>query len=170
ARLQEILTKLNEIEDSGFRQFFKDMNLIKHTFTKELGFNAYWANKEAQKAATELATDTAYFKRAGYSMQAFETTMEKFEYVNRVFRNSPAYNHLNILDEISVIQKPVLVLQGEFDYAIGVDQARMIYDALTGVSKEHKRLIIIPDAAHNLNLEAPKQYTNAVKPFLDTYN
>src|SRR5690606_27689712 len=148
ARFQEILTKLNEIDNSGFRQFFKDMNLIKHTFTKELGFNAYWANKEAKKAATELATDTAYFKRAGYSMQAFETTMEKFEYVNRVFRNSPAYNHLNILDEISVIQKPVLVLQGEFDYAIGVDQARMIYDALTGVSKDHKRLIIIPDAAH----------------------
>ena len=103
-------------------------------------------------------------------MQAFETTMEKFEYVNRVFRNSPAYNHLNILDEISVIQKPVLVLQGEFDYAIGIDQARMIYDVLTGVSKDHKRLIIIPGAAQNLNLEAPKQYTNTVKPFLDTYN
>ncbi|WP_417361735.1 alpha/beta fold hydrolase [Galbibacter sp.] len=169
-RYQKILSKLNEMENSDFDIFFKDMNLIKHTYTKALGFDAYWANKEAQQTAAELASDTAYFRRAGYTMQAFDRAMEKYEYVNRVFRNTPAYNHLNILDEISVIQKPILVLQGEFDYAIGVQQAKMIYEALTGVSMGDKKLIIIPETAHNLNLEAPKQYNNVVKSFFNKYN
>lgn len=40
--------------------------------------------------------------------------MEKYEFVNRVFRNTPSYNHLNIIDEIAVIHKPVLVIQGEY--------------------------------------------------------
>lgn len=169
-RYRVILRKLNEIEGSGFNQFFSDMNLIKHTFTKELGFNAYWANEEARKMAVELGKDTAYYKRAGYTMAAFDSAMKKYEHVNSVFRNTLAYNHLNILDEISAIQKPVLVLQGELDYDIGVKQAKMIHDALTGVPSASKELIIIPNAAHNLNLEAPQQYMNAVKPFFDRHN
>lgn len=170
ARYREILTKLKEIEESGFQQFFDDMNLIKHKFTKELGFNAYWANKKAQKKAINLGTDSAYFARAGYTKAEFDVTMEKYELVNRVFRNTPAYNHLSILDEIAVIQNPVLVLQGEYDYAIGLKQANMIYDALTGVPKHKKELHIIPSAAHNLNIEAPDQYFDIVKSFFDEYN
>ena len=99
-----------EIEQSGFSEFFNDMNLIKHPFTKELSFNAYWANKEAQKTALALGKDTAYYNRARYTMKSFDSTMVKFEYANRIFRNTYAYNHLNMLDEISVIQKPVVVL------------------------------------------------------------
>lgn len=170
ASYNAILIKLKEIEQSGFKHFFDDMNIIKHQYTKELGFNAYWANKEAQQKAVELGKDTAYYKRAGYTMESFDSAMQKFEFVNRVFRNTYAYNHLNILDDISVVHKPVLVLQGEFDYAIGVNQARMIYDALKGVSDNNKELVIIPDAAHNLNLEATEEYMNTIKPFLDKHN
>lgn len=109
-RYKEALDKLIKIEPSGFSEFFNDMNLIKHPFTKELGFHVYWANKEVQKIALALGKDTAYYNRAEYTMKPFGSAMAKFEYVNRIFRNTYAYNHLNILDEISVIQKPVLVL------------------------------------------------------------
>lgn len=109
-RYKEALDKLIKIEPSGFSEFFNDMNLIKHPFTKELGFHVYWANKEVQKIALALGKDTAYYNRAEYTMKSFDSAMAKFEYVNRIFRNTYAYNHLNILDEISVIQKPVLVL------------------------------------------------------------
>lgn len=170
ARYTAILDKLIEIEQSGFNEFFNDMNLLKHAYPKELGFNAYWANKDAHKKAIELGKDTAYYKRAGYSMELFDSAMAKFEYVNRVFRNTYAYNHLNIIDDISVIEKPVLVLQGEFDYAIGVNQGRMIYDALTGVPTDNKVLRIVPNAAHNLNLEATREYTEAIKSFFDKHN
>lgn len=169
-RYREILAKLKEIEESDFDQFFNDMNLLKHTFTKELGFNAYWANQEAKKAAAELGKDSAYYARAHYTKAEFAKAMEKYEFVNRVFRNTPAYNHLDIMDEIAVIKKPVLVMQGEYDYAIGVDQAAKIYNALKGVPKDKKQLKIIPDAAHNLNLEAEEVYYATIKSFFDKYN
>lgn len=162
-RYKEILDKLIEIEQSGFSEFFNDMNLIKHPFTKELSFNAYRANKEAQKTALALGKDTASYNRAEYTMKPFGSAMAKFEYVNRIFRNTYAYNHQNMLDDISVIQKPVVVLYGENDYAIGVHQAQMIYNALTGISAKSKVLKIIPNAAHNLNLEAPKAYAESIK-------
>lgn len=170
ARLNEILAKLKEIEKSGLKQFFNNMTLIKHTFPKELGFSPYWYNQTARQKAVALGSDSAYFARAHYSKTAFDSALAKMEYVNRVFRNTPAYNHLNILDEMAVIHTPVLVMQGEFDYDIGLKQASMIYAALTGVPEDKKRLRIIPDAAHNLNLEAPEQYYKIVKSFFDTYN
>ncbi len=170
SRYREILTKLKEIEESDFDQFFNNMNLLKHKFPEKLGFNAYWANLKAKETAVKLGKDSAYYARAQYTKEMFDKAMEKFEFVNRVFRNTTAYNHLNIIDEIAVIQKPVLVLQGEYDYAIGVKQANMIYDALTGVPKDKKELHIIPNAAHNLNLEAPDQYFDIVKSFFDKYN
>lgn len=39
----------------------------------------------------------------------------------------------------------------------------MIYNALTGISAKSKVLKIIPNAAHNLNLEAPKAYAESIK-------
>ncbi|HET8737262.1 MAG TPA: alpha/beta hydrolase [Pricia sp.] len=169
-RYREILAKLKEIEESDFNQFFNDMNLLKHKFTEELGFNAYWANRKAKEVAVELGKDSAYYERAHYTKAEFDEAMEKYEFVNRVFRNTTAYNHLDIIDEIAVINKPVLVVQGEYDYAIGVKQANMIYDALTGVPKDKKELHIIPNAAHNLNIEAPDHYYEIVKSFFDKYN
>lgn len=169
-RLGEILTKLKEIDENDLDRFFNDMNLLKHKFPEELGFSAYWANQNAKETAEELGKDSAYFARAQYTKEMFDKAMKKFEFVNRVFRNTSAYNHLNIIDEIAVIEKPVLVLQGEYDYAIGIKQAYMIYDALTAVPKDRKELRIIPDAAHNLNLEAPNQYAEIVKSFFDKHN
>lgn len=146
------------------------MNLLKHKFPKELGFNAYWADSTALGEAVRLGGDSIYYARAHYTKEEYDTAMQKFEFVNRVFRNTPAYNHLNIIDEIGVIRKPVLVLQGEYDYAIGIKQGQMIYDALKGVPDGRKELHILPGAAHNLNLEAQEQYYETVGLFFNKYN
>lgn len=63
-----------------------------------------------------------------------------------------------------------MVIQGDKDYAIGVEQGKMIFDALTGIPADKKELVIIPNAAHNLNLEAEEIYFGAVKAFLDKQN
>ncbi|MBC9795966.1 alpha/beta fold hydrolase [Sinomicrobium weinanense] len=167
---RKILTKLKEIDESDLGQFFDDMNLLKHKFPEELGFNAYWANPKAKEIAVELGKDSAYYARARYTKTEFGEAMEKYELVNRVFRNTPSYNHLNIIDEIAVITKPVLVLQGESDYAIGVEQANMIYKHLKSVPEGKKELKIIPNAAHNLNLEAEELYFDTVKSFFGKYS
>lgn len=169
-RYHRILVKLEAIAKSDFRKFFNDMNLLKHDFPKKLGFNAYWADSAALDKAVMLGKDSSYFARAHYTKEEYEAAMRKFEFVNRVFRNTPAYNHLNIIDEIGIIRKPVLVLQGEYDYAIGVKQGGMIYNALEGVPDDKKELHILPDAAHNLNLEAQEQYYQTVELFLDKHN
>lgn len=169
-RYNEILTKLKEIERSDFDQFYEDLELIKQKLPKELGFDVYWANQKAKDVAVALGKDSAYYARAGYTKKMYNEAMDKFEYVNRVFRNTSAYNHLDIIDEIAVINKPVLVLQGEYDYAIGVEQGKMIYNGLKGVATDKKTLKIIPNASHNLNIEAEELYYNTVKSFFDKYN
>lgn len=167
---KEILKKLAEIEKSDFDQFYEDMNLIKHQFPKELGFNPYWANLKAQQEAVEMGKDPAYYSEAHYTKEEFDLAIEKMEFVNRVFRNTPSYNHLNILNEIAVINKPILVLQGEQDYAIGPKQANMIYNALKKIPLDKKEIHIISNAAHNLNLENQGVYYKIVKSFLDKHN
>lgn len=169
SRYEKMLLKLEEVEGSDLGNFFDDMNMIKNKFPGELGFSAYWANMEAKEEAVKLGKDSSYYARANYTKAAFDTAMEKFEFVNRVFRNTPAYNHLNILTEIAVIKNPVLVVQGEYDYAIGTGQGKMIYDALK-VPKDDKELHIVPGAAHNLNLESPDLYYDIIKSFFDKHN
>jgi len=169
-RYQDILTKLEEIKASGFKKFYNDVNLLKHTFPKELGFNVYWANKTALANAAKYASDSAIFSRAHYTKKTYDSALEKMDFVNEVFRNTESYNHLNILDEMAVINKPVLVIQGEYDYAVGVGQAKIIYAALKNVPATQKELVIIPNSAHNLNLEAPDAFFGTVKSFFDKHN
>lgn len=168
--LQEMREKLSEIKESDLNEFYNDMNLVKLEYPEKLGFDPYWANTEAQQKAKELGNDPGYYERAHYTKKEFEAAMDKAEYINRVFRNSSDYNHLNILNEIGVIRIPVLVMQGEQDYAIGVQQAKLIYDALHDVPEYDKRLTIIPGAAHNLNMEATDQYFTTLTDFFGNYN
>ncbi|MCX2680060.1 hypothetical protein OOZ15_08935 [Galbibacter sp. EGI 63066] len=39
---------------SDFDQFFNGVNLLKHKFSKELGFDVYWANSKAKEVTVEL--------------------------------------------------------------------------------------------------------------------
>jgi len=169
-RYREIITKLSEIKNSGFKEFYEDVHLIRFKFPEELGFSPYWKNLKDLEKVKAIRNDSTVFKRAHYTIELAEEAMEKGEIVNKAFRNTPAYNNLNTIDDISSIKIPVLVLQGEFDYAIGPKQANKIYDALKNVPEHKKELVIIPNAAHSLVIEAPEAYFGSVKSFFDKHN
>lgn len=167
---QKMMDKLIQIEHSSFDSLYEDINLLKFEYPEKLGFNVYWANKEALQKAVAQSEDSAYYQRAKYTSKQFREAAEKGEYVNRVFRNNPAYNHLNILDDLSKIHKPVLVLQGDQDYVIGPGQAQMIYNALKNVPEAKKKIHLLKNAAHNLNMEAEKEYYRYIRQFFDREN
>jgi len=150
---EKMLIKLSEIKNSGFKNFYDDMNLIKHEFPKKLGFSPYKFKTENDKKKKPLDT-VGVFKRAKYTKEMLKNSMGKMEIVNKVFRNTEEYNNLNIIDKINIIKKPVIVLQGEYDYAVGVKQAEMIYNALENIPVKDKELHIIPNTAHNLKKES----------------
>jgi pimeloyl-ACP methyl ester carboxylesterase len=169
-RYEEILAKLDEIEKNGFKDFFNDMNIIRNDFPKDLGFDVYWAKPELKEKKAELFKDSAFYARIKYTPELLEKAIAKLEYVNEVFMNTESYNNLNILNEIGVIKKPVLVIQGEYDYAIGVEQGKTIYNALKGIPKKDKELLYIKNASHNTPFEAPEIYYGAMKAFFKKHN
>lgn len=169
-RYGEILTKLSEIKNSGFEDFYENVHLMKFKFPKELGFNPYWRNLEDLEKVKAIRNDSTIFERANYTVKLMKGVMAKGEVVNKAFRNTQAYNNLIIIDDITNIKIPVLVLQGEYDYVVGLEQANMIYDALKNVPENKKELVIIPNVAHNLAIEAPDAYFGSVKSFFDKHN
>lgn len=169
-RYLEILTKLDEIETSGFKVFFQNMNKVRYEFPKDLGFDVYWAKPELKGKKAELLSDPAFFARVKYTPELLQKALEKLEYINEVFMNTESYNNLNIVDEMEVIKKPVLVIQGEYDYAIGVEQGRTIYNALKNVTKNDKELVYLKNASHNASFEEPEIYYKTLKAFLKKYN
>ncbi|SHE74385.1 alpha/beta hydrolase [Pedobacter caeni] len=169
-RYEAILTKLSEIEKNGFKDFFKDMNVLRFEFPKDLGFDVYWAQPELEAKKAKLLKDPAFYARIKYTPEILEKAIAKLEYINEVFMNTESYNNLNITDEIAVIKKPVLVLQGEFDYAIGVEQGKTIFNALKNIPKKDKELLYIKNASHNVPFEAPEIYNSAMKAFFKKHN
>ncbi|SFI84696.1 alpha/beta fold hydrolase [Myroides guanonis] len=169
-RYEQILTKLDEIEKSGFKDFFEYMNVIRYEFPKDLGFDVYWAKPELKEKKAELLSDPDFYVRVKYTPEQLEKAIERMEYINEVFMNMESYNNLNIVNEIEAIKKPILVIQGEYDYAIGVEQGRTIYNALKNVSKKNKELVYIKNASHNTPFEAPEIYYNTMKSFFKKHN
>jgi len=169
-RYREILAKLSEIKNSGFKDFYEHVHLIKFKFPSELGFNPYWRNIEDLEKVKAIRNDSAIFKRANYTMEQAVESAKKGELVNEAFRNTPEYNNLNIINGIGGIKTPVLVVQGAYDYVVGLKQANIIYEALKNVPHNKKELVIIPDVAHNLTIEAPDAYFGSVKFFFDKHN
>lgn len=169
-RYKEILQKLDVIENSGFKSFFGDMNTIRYVFPKDLGFDVYWAQPKKKGKIEALIKDPDFYTRNKYTPELLEQAMTRFEYINETFHGQEAYNNLNILNEIGVIKTPVLVLQGEFDYAIGLESGRMIYKALKNVPKKDKELIYIKNTSHNIPAEEPEQLYAALTAFFKKYN
>jgi len=170
-RYVEILKKLDTIEKSGFdKTFFADMNTIRYEFPKDLGFDVYWAQPEKKARIEALLKDPDFYTRNKYTPELLEKVMERFEYVNEVFHGQRSYNNLNILNELSSIKTPTLVIQGEFDYAIGVESGKMIYKALENVAEQDKELVYIKNASHNLPSEEPEQLYASLKAFFKKNN
>jgi pimeloyl-ACP methyl ester carboxylesterase len=170
SRYKMILQKLDVIEKSGFKSFFADMDTIRYEFPKDLGFDVYWAQPEKKSKIDDLLKDPDFYTRNNYTPELLEKVMKKFEYVNEVFHGQEAYNNLDILDELAVIKTPILVIQGEFDYAIGVESGKMIYKALKNVPKKDKELVYIKNASHNLLTEEPEQLYKSLTTFFKKHN
>lgn len=169
-RYQEILNALAVIEKSGFTDFFNDMNTIRYDFSSELGFDVYWAKPELKVKIENILKDPEFYIRVKYTPELWEESMARFEYINAVFHEQEAYNNLNILNELAGIKTPILVLQGDLDYAIGVESGKLIYRALKSVQKKDKELVYIKNASHNVPTEAPKEFRKALKTFLAKHN
>ncbi len=170
-RYNDILKRLDTIEKSGFNKtFFVDMNTIRYEFPKDLGFDVYWAQPEKKAKIEALLKDPDFYTRNKYTPELLEKVMERFEYINEVFHGQGSYNNLNILSEIANIKTPTLVIQGEFDYAIGIESGKMIYKALKSVPKKDKELVYIKNASHNLPSEEPQKLNESLKAFFKKNN
>jgi pimeloyl-ACP methyl ester carboxylesterase len=169
-RYIEILKKLDVIEKSGFKSFFADMDTIRYVFPKELGFDVYWAQPKKKGKVEKLLKDPDFYTRNHYTPELIEKAMARFEYINEVFHGQEAYNNLNILDKLAVIKTPTLVIQGEFDYAIGTESGRMIYKALKNIPKKDKELVYIKNASHNLPAEEPEILYQSLTSFFTKHN
>lgn len=74
------------------------------------------------------------------------------------------------MDELAVIKTPILVIQGDLDYAIGIESGRMIYKALKNVPKKNKQLVYIKNASHNVPAEEPEILYQALTSFFAKHN
>lgn len=153
---RHILSELDRIEASNFADFFADMQLIKHKFPKMLDLDPYRVSPPNGPPSEKV------LQRAQISMDSLLTFFPKAEIVNKAFRSDPAYNNLNLLPQLSAIQLPVLVMQGAQDYSIGIDQGKLIYEALGSSEKE---LHIIEQAGHSPMAENREPSAEALRSF-----
>lgn len=169
-RYNEILKELEVIEKSGFKSFFSDMNTIRYVIPKDLGFDVYWAQPKKKGKIEALLKDPGFYTRNHYTPELLEKVMTRFEYINEVFHGQEAYNNLNVLNELAVIKTPILVIQGDLDYAIGIESGNMIYKALKNVPQKDKELIYIKNASHNIPAEEPELLFKSLKTFFAKHN
>lgn len=168
--LKFIVNELKRIKRSNFEHFHTDVNWMKHEVPPKLGFNAYFADTSKIVSFKEVLKDTALMKLMKYTEDEYVQVGEKAEIVNRAFRNNPDYNNINIEKELKQIKTPTVVIQGEHDYVVGLGHAKLIYNALTGLSAENKELHIIPDTGHCPAIEKPEKLSDILVAFFKKFN
>jgi len=72
-----------------------------------------------------------------------------------------AISRINLTDRLKEIKCPILVMVGAQDPGTPVAMARTIYQAVPGTE-----LIIVPSAAHLLNIEQPRAFNTSLLAFL----
>lgn len=167
--LTSIIRELKRIKKSNFKHFHTDVNWMKHEVPPKLGFNAYFADTSKIISFKDVLKDTALMKLMKYSEEEYIQVAEKAEIVNRAFRNNPDYNNINIEEELKQITTPTVVIQGEYDYVVGLGHAELIYNALTGLTTENKELHIIPETGHCPAIEKPGRLTEIVTAFFEKF-
>lgn len=160
---KKILVQLERIEKSDFDNFFEDMKLIKHKFPRQLNFNPYRVKPQNGPPGPDVLED------ANINMETLMSFFKKAEIVNKAFRNDSKYNNLNILSHLPKIQIPVLIIQGDSDYSIGIDQGKMIYTSLSKKYSNNKYLKIIENTGHSTTGESPEKVLPIIDKFLKSY-
>ncbi|KOH42673.1 alpha/beta fold hydrolase [Sunxiuqinia dokdonensis] len=165
--LQEIRGELSRIQDSDFEQFHTDVNRMKHEFPSKLGFNAYFADTSKIISLNDVLRDSALMALMNYTEKEYLQVGKKAEIVNEAFRNTPSYNNMNIEEELKKISVPVAVIQGEKDFVVGIDHARLIYNALKNLKEYEKELHILPHTGHCPAIENPEQLSTILFNFFE---
>ncbi len=167
--LEKIQRELTRIKESDFAQFHTDVNRMKHEFPPKLGFNAYFADTSKIISLNDVLADSALMALMKYTEEEYLQVGEKAEVVNEAFRNTPSYNNMNIENELSRITAPVAVIQGEKDFVVGVDHARLIYNALKNIPGNKKQLHILPNTGHCPAIECPETLKSILVEFFEKY-
>ncbi len=168
--LNFVIKKLNRIRKSNFGQFYNDVNWMKHEVPQVLGFNAYFADTSKIISTKDVLQDSSLLVLMKYTKEEYLKIGEKAEIVNQAFRNNKTYNTLNLEPMLSRITVPVAVIQGENDYVVGVGHAELIYNALTGLSKNKKEIHIIPNVGHCPAIESPETLSKILNEFFKKFN
>ena len=164
AQYRNIIEELERIERSDFDDFSAQSTLIKRTIPRQLNFNPYRVQAHGGPPSDEVLAD------AGLDLETAKGFFTRGRIVNEAFRKDPAFNNFNIVDRLADIRIPVLVLQGDGDYSIGIDQAKLIFGSLTQRHPGNKHLTIVPNAGHDTADENPEVVFPAIRRFLDRYN
>ncbi len=146
--LEEIAQELEKIKNRNYDNFYEDVNWMLHEVSPKLGFNAYFADTSKIISMDAVLNDTSLLHLMNYSKEEYLKIGEKAAYVNQAFLDGPEYNDINIETELATIKTPCAVIQGEFDYVVGLGHAELIYNALSGLSFKNKELHILPNTGH----------------------
>lgn len=165
SNLQSIANELERIEKSNYQNFYEDVNWMLHEVSPQLGFNAYFADTTKIISLNDVLNDSALLKLMNYSKEEFLKIGEKAAFVNQAFLDGDEYNTINIENELSKIEIPVAVIQGEFDYVVGLGHAALIYNALVGLPPDRKELHIIPETGHCPAIENPNRLSKILITF-----
>lgn len=153
--LEEIAQKLEGIKLRNYENFYEDVNWMLHEASPKLGFNAYFADTSKIISMDAVLNDTALLNLMNYSKEEYLEIGEKAELVNQAFLDGPEYNNINIEKDLATIKTPCAVIQGEFDYVVGLGHAELIYNALSGLTEENKELHMLPKTGHCPAIESP---------------
>lgn len=170
SEMEYIISELKRIKGSNFEHFHTDVNWMKHQVPPKLGFNAYFADTSKIISFRDVLQDTSLMKLMKYTEEEYMEVGEKAEIVNMAFRNNPAYNNINIEDDLANIKTPTVVIQGELDFVVGQGHADLIYNALSGLPDDQKELHLIPETGHCPAIEEPEKLSEILNSFFSKHN
>ena len=92
--------------------------------------------------------------------EAVELSLENPKYV--VYKFYSAMKKFDVLDEISNIKVPTLIIHGGKDIQIPLSQAKKMHEKI-----ENSKMVIIEDSGHEITIEEPDKVNNAIIEFLE---
>jgi pimeloyl-ACP methyl ester carboxylesterase len=93
------------------------------------------------------------------AVEAFGASMLGFHPVG--FRAMARASAENLRDVLAHIEVPTLLLYGDTDVRAPLTVAEDLHAAISGST-----LVVLPDAGHLCNIEAPEEFNSAVRDFL----
>jgi len=165
--LEGIAQELDRIKQRKYSNFYEDVNWMLHEVSPVLGFNAYFADTSKIISMEAVLNDTSLLNLMNYTREEYLKIGKKAAFVNEAFLDGSEYNEINIEKELATIKTPCAVIQGEFDYVVGLGHAELINNALTGLSSENKELHIIQNTGHCPAIENPDKLASILLNFFE---